>query len=60
MENNYFKGQVKVGWFSAYVVEVCRLILPDYKEENLRKMYHLLQGLLISFCSILEEEYVKQ
>lgn len=48
---NYFKGQVKVGWFSVYIVEVCRLILLEYKEENLRKMYYLLQGLLISFCS---------
>lgn len=55
-KDNYFRAKVQVGWFFAYIREAYKLITLEYKKDkNLTKMYHLLLGLLISFCSILEE-----
>lgn len=42
-----FQGAGQSWWFSVYIIEVCKLILLEYREKDLRKMYHLLLGLLI-------------
>lgn len=51
MENNYFKGQVKVVWLSVYIVEICGLILLKYKEENQKNVSLTARIInLILFC----------